>query len=131
MICLPADKPIIDNSFRVIRKFSIILMLVSCSIVFACTDGFLSRTVKIADILAAPSKYGDSLVCIKGKVTESVIILGSGYFMISDSSGAIAVIPSRTFPKKGEEVTIKGQVKNAFVLGDKSLTVIIENPGSG
>lgn len=38
----------------------------------------------------------------------------------------IAVIPSKTFPKVGEEVQIKGMVKNAFVIGDKSLTVIME-----
>ena len=49
-----------------------------------------------------------------------------GYFVISDGTESIAVIPSKTFPKVGEEVKIKGTVKNAFVIGDKSLTVIVE-----
>ena len=46
--------------------------------------------------------------------------------MISDGTDSIVVIPSKTFPKVGEGVKIKGTVKNAFVIGDKSLTVIIE-----
>jgi hypothetical protein len=39
---------------------------------------------------------------------------------------SIVVIPLKTFPKVGEEVKIKGTVKNAFVIGDKNLTVIVE-----
>ncbi len=66
------------------------------------------------------------MVNVKGKVTESLIALEVGYFVISDGTESIAVIPSKTFPKVGEEVKIKGTVKNAFVVGDKSLTVIVE-----
>ncbi len=109
------------------KLFFITLTLVSLSILFSCTTGPLSGTTKITDILASPSKYSDGLVSVKGKVTESFIVLGQGYFMISDGTGVIAVVPSKTYPKTGEEVTIRGQVKNAFVIGDKSLTVIIEN----
>ncbi|MBF0556758.1 MAG: hypothetical protein HQK96_19760 [Nitrospirae bacterium] len=127
LVCSSTVKTIINNPFSLIREFSIILMLVLFSIVFACSNGFPSRTTKIGNILASPSKYEDRLVRVKGKVTESVIVFGVGYFKISDSTGAIVVIPSKTFPKMGEEVTINGQVKNAFVVGDKSLTVIIEN----
>ncbi|MFA4827825.1 MAG: hypothetical protein WC855_10915 [Thermodesulfovibrionales bacterium] len=49
-----------------------------------------------------------------------------GYFVVDDTTETIAVIPSKTFPKVGEEVKIKGKVKNAFVIGDKSLTVVVE-----
>ncbi|MBI4838955.1 MAG: hypothetical protein HY806_07435 [Nitrospirae bacterium] len=49
-----------------------------------------------------------------------------GYFVISDDTDSITVIPSKTFPKVGEEVKIKGTVKNAFVIGDKSLMVVVE-----
>lgn len=109
-----------------VKRLTIILTLVSLSIVQSCTDSPLSRTTKITDILASPSKYADGLVRVKGKVTESFIVFGQGYFMLADETGAIAVVPSKTFPKTGEEVTIKGQVKNAFVIGDKSLMVIVE-----
>lgn len=39
----------------------------------------------------------------------------------------MAVIPSKTFPTVGDKVKINGMVKNAFVIGDQSLTVILEN----
>jgi len=112
-------------------KFSIkkliTLTFVILSMLFSCTNNPLSGTTKITDILASPSKYSDSVVHIKGKVTESFIFFGQGYFILADGTGVIAVVPSKTYPKTGEEVTIRGQVKNAFVIGDKSLTVIIEN----
>lgn len=85
-----------------------------------------NRTEKISDILASPSKYSGKLVTVKGKVTDSFIALEVGYFLISDGTDSIVVIPSKTFPKVGEGVKIKGTVKNAFVIGDKSLTVIVE-----
>lgn len=110
-----------------VKQIRIILTLLLLSIALSCTDGPLSRTTKITDILTSPSKYGDGMVRVKGKVTESFIVFEQGYFIIADETGAIAVVPSKTFPKTGEEVSIRGQVKNAFVIGDKSLTVIIED----
>ena len=86
-----------------------------------------NKTEKISDILSSPSSYSDKLVNVKGKVTESFIALEVGYFVISDGTDSIVVIPSKTFPKVGEEVKIKGTVKTAFVIGDKSLTVIVED----
>ncbi len=109
------------------KGLSVILTFILFSLLPACTDSPLSRTDKITDILASPTQYGDRLVHVKGNVTKSFIVFGHGYFMIADETGAIAVIPSKTFPKTGEEVTIRGEVKNAFAIGDKSLTVIIEN----
>lgn len=105
----------------IVFAFALLLLTISCS------SSSLWGTTKIADLLASPSQYANSVVRVKGKVTESFILLGTGYFTIADGTGAIAVIPSKTYPKSGEEVTIKGQVKNAFVIGEKSLTVIIEN----
>lgn len=108
-------------------RITFILTLILLSITLSCSNNPLSGTTKITDILASPSQYTDSVVRVKGKVTESFIFFGNGYFMLADDTGAIAVVPAKTYPKVGEEVTIKGQVKNAFVIGDKSLTVIIEN----
>jgi uncharacterized protein YdeI (BOF family) len=87
---------------------------------------FFGRTDKISDILSSPSKYRDKTVKVEGKVIESLIAFEIGYFILSDDTGSITVIPSKTFPKKGETVTIKGKVNTAFVIDDKSLTVIVE-----
>lgn len=109
------------------KKLFLTLTLILLSMTLSCTDGPFSMTTNINDILSSPSKYSDGLVRVKGKVTESFIVFGQGYFIIADKTGAIAVVPSKTYPKIGEEVTIRGQVENAFVIGDKSLTVIIES----
>ena len=47
--------------------------------------------------------------------------------MLADGTEVIAVVPSKTYPRKGEEVAIKGHVKNAFVIDNQSLTVVIED----
>lgn len=110
-----------------VKQISVILTLLLLSTVYSCTNNPLTGMTSITDVLSSPSKYADGSVRVKGKVTESFIVFGNGYFMISDGTGAIGVVPSKTFPKVGEDVTIKGHVENAFVIGDKSLTVIIEN----
>ena len=42
---------------------------------------------------------------------------------IADGTGVIAVVPSKTYPKTGEDVTIKGHVKNALVV--MAITLIL------
>ena len=105
----------------------IALSIVSLSILLSCTNNPFLIITKISDILASPSKYSDSSVRVKGRVTESLVYFGQGYFVIADGTGVIAVVPSKTYPKTGEDVTIKGQVKNAFVIGNQSLTAVIED----
>jgi len=101
--------------------FVFIILISSCN-----KNPLFSSTESISKILESPSKFQDKIVTVKGKVTESIIAFGIGYFVVSDGTSSIAIIPSKTFPKVGEEVKIKGTVKNAFVIRDKSLTVILE-----
>ncbi|MBI4690363.1 MAG: hypothetical protein HY754_08875 [Nitrospirae bacterium] len=101
-----------------------IISTLSCSNTFFSSP--FNRAEKISEIISSPSKYNDKTVTVKGKVTESFIVLEKGYFVVSDGTDSITVIPSKTFPKVGEEVKIKGVVKNTFVIGDKSLTVVME-----
>ena len=92
----------------------------------SCGKSSFSKAKPISKVIESPSKYHNQLVTVKGKVTESIIAFGVGYFILSDGDSSIAIIPSKTFPKVGEEIKIRGIVKNAFVIGDKSLTVILE-----
>lgn len=84
------------------------------------------KTQKISEILASPSQYQGKDVKVEGKVTESLIAFQFGYFTLSDGTGSIPIIPSSTYPKVGEKVTIKGAVRNSFVIGSAQLTVIEE-----
>jgi ABC-type hemin transport system substrate-binding protein len=109
------------DALRISSWFFIFMVLIS-----SCDKNPLfSSTESISKILESPSKYHDKVVSVKGKVTESIVAFGVGYFVLSDRTSSIVIIPSKTFPKVGEEVYIKGSVKNAFVIGDKSLTVIM------
>ena len=101
--------------------FLFVIFFSSCD-----SNSIFKKTEPISKILESPSKFQDKIVTVKGKVTESIIAFGIGYFVVSDGTSSIAIIPSKTFPKVGEEVKIKGTVKNAFVIRDKSLTVILE-----
>lgn len=92
-------------SFCLFISQSIILILS-----VSCDSTPFNKTEKISDILASPSKYSGKEINVKGKVTESLIALETGYFVISDGTALIVVIPSKTFPKVGEEVKIKGTV---------------------
>lgn len=118
--------------YMLIQQKRLLYLFLSLSVIsnLACGSASFNfpfnKTEKISDILSSPSKYSGKLVNVKGKVTEFFIALEVGYFVISDGTDSIVIIPSRTFPKVGEEVKIKGTVKNAFVIGDKSLTVIVE-----
>jgi ABC-type hemin transport system substrate-binding protein len=110
------------NVLRIQLWFFVFVILIS-----SCNKNPLfSSTESISKIVESPSKYQDKIVTVKGKVTESIIAFGIGYFVLYDETSSIAIIPSKTFPKVGEEVQIKGKVKSAFVIGDKSLTVIVE-----
>lgn len=96
-------------------------------LVAGCSESPFNQTTKIRDIISAPGKYSEKQVAVKGKVAESIIAFGIGYFALDDGSGNIAVIPAKTFPKVGEEVRIRGIVKPAFVVGEKSLVVVMES----
>ena len=110
------------DALRISLWFFVFMILIS-----SCDrNPLFSSTQSISKVLESPSKYQDKIVAVKGKVTESIIAFGVGYFVLSDGTSSIAVIPSKTFPKVGEEIKIRGKVKNAFVIGDKSLSVILE-----
>lgn len=76
---------------RFICLFYLTLLLsFACSNLSSFNSPF-NKTDKISDILASPSKYSDKTVSIKGKVTDSLIALEVGYFMLSDDTGSIVV----------------------------------------
>ena len=100
--------------------FVVVLLTLTCE-----KNSFLPSTEPISKILESPSKYHNKIEIVKGMVTESILALGVGYFIVSDRNATIPIIPLKTFPKVGEEVKIKRTVRNAFVIGEKSLTVTV------
>lgn len=91
----------------------------------ACSGLFPTR---IGDIHASPRAYHGKQVTVKGTVTDGVNLLFVKYFLVRDETGEIAVVTERILPGKGETVTIRGKVQEAFALGDERLIVIVESP---
>ena len=90
--------------------------LVSCGI----------GTTKIGDIVSHPRDYADKEVTISGEVTEIFSLFVVKYFIVRDNSGEISVISEKPLPAKGENIKVKGIVKEAFSIGTKTALVLVE-----
>lgn len=102
-----------------------ILVLIACLLVGGCSARW--NTIPIGEIYEGPRGYDGKNVTIRGTVTESVNLVFFKYFILQDETGEIPVITGRVVPAKGESVTVQGEVKEAFSLGDQRLIVIVES----
>jgi hypothetical protein len=82
----------------------------------------------IRRILDAPATYEGKTVLISGDVEESVNVLVLKYYLVRDESGRIPAVTSGAVPRRGTRVRVRGVVRQAFAIGDDSLTVLIERP---
>jgi hypothetical protein len=103
---------------RITQLLLILVLFAGCSSLFS---------TPIGKILENPRDYADKTVTVSGEVTGAFGLLIIKYFTLKDSTGEIAVITDKPLPRTGTKLTVKGAVKEAFSLGDKSLVVIVEN----
>ncbi len=82
----------------------------------------------IRSILDAPATYEGETVLISGEVEESMNVLLLRYYVVRDESGRIPVVTSGAVPRRSTRVRVRGVVRQAFAIGDESLTVLIEKP---
>ena len=80
--------------------FVLLMLLMACA----------AKTVN--DVMADPGRYRDREVNVKGEVTESVGVLGRGFFKLQDGSGSLWVYTTRGLPRKGARVSSKGRVRD-------------------
>jgi aspartyl/asparaginyl-tRNA synthetase len=99
------------------------LLLAGLLVLAAC-----DRVTPIKDILEHPREYADKTVTVKGEVKEVFSLVVVKYFVINDGTGRITVVTDRPLPARGERLAVKGTVREAFSLGDQSLTLIVEEP---
>lgn len=99
-------------------------LVVAALLVGSCSGLF---PTPIGKIQASPREFHGKRVTVKGTVTESVNLLFVKYFMLRDESGEIPVVTERILPAKGETITAKGEVQEAFALGDQRWIVIVES----
>ncbi len=80
----------------------------------------------IRQILADPRAYEGKTVTLDGEVTETFSLLIIKYFRLDDGTGSIGVVSDNPLPAKGQRMKVTGEVREAFSLGDKNLTVVME-----
>ena len=66
----------------------------------------------VNDVMADPGRYRNRDVNVAGEVTESVGVLGKGFFKLQDESGSLWVYTSRGLPRKGARVESKGTIRD-------------------
>src|SRR3954466_9711835 len=76
-------------------------------------------SVRIGRIPADPSRYANRTVSVRGTVTNSVGLLGTGGYQIEDETGKIYVISRRGVRSRGSRVSVTGVVSPGVqVLGN-------------
>jgi hypothetical protein len=89
-----------------------------------------NQVVPIKEILDNPRQFADKKVTVEGEVSGAFSLFVIKYFLVNDGTGEIGVVSDKALPRKGQKISVSGTVKEAFSLGDQSLTILIED-GSG
>jgi hypothetical protein len=79
----------------------------------------------VKEIVSAPGQFEGKEVKLKGRVKNTVKLLGVQVYRLQDETGEIAVSTS-ALPAENAEVTIKGIVKSAVIVGGESLGLRVE-----
>lgn len=112
---------------RLPRSASAAILLAAALAVVGAGAGCKDDTTPIKDLLDDPGRFGTETVRIQGEVMESVGVLGTGVYELSDGTGTIPVVAkSGGVPRQGAKVGVEGTVRPAFTLGSRTLTVFME-----
>ena len=87
-------------------RVCLLALLSAACIASACA----ARSVN--DVMADPGRYRNRDVTVAGEVSESVGVLGKGFFKLQDESGSLWVYTSRGLPRKGARVSSKGTIRD-------------------
>ena len=71
----------------------------------------------INDVMADPGRYRNRDVNVAGEVTESMGVLGKGFFKLQDESGSLWVFTSRGLPRTGARVSSRGTIRDLASIG--------------
>ena len=112
---------------RIIMKVYILFFLLLCFTACGSLDSLRSNSV--CEVVANPRKFSDSdQVIVKGTVTEVIGIFGFNGFYIKDldKDCKLAVSTEKITPNIGEELVIKGKLKQWGSIGDLKFLYIEE-----
>ena len=105
------------------RRIAVTILGVSLSLCVAC---LAPGATPIRSILDDPRKYDGKIVTVSGQVQDSTNLVVLKWYRVADETGSIVVVASGAVPRRGARIQVTGTVRQAFVIGDESLTVIME-----
>ena len=112
--------------FKSVPSLAAFLTLLTC---LAPLAGCKGGAEPISHILASPTSYADKDVTIAGRVTRvfdpSAGLVGLAAYQVEDKTGKIWVITHGGAPSPGEEVGVKGRVRQDFSLGNELLGAVL------
>ncbi|MES2356588.1 MAG: hypothetical protein V4568_19750 [Pseudomonadota bacterium] len=63
---------------------------------------------------------------VEGNVTKTFSLVFVKYFELNDGTGAIGVVSDKALPAEGQRLSVTGQIRQAFSVGDRNITVLLE-----
>jgi len=97
-----------SNLFRLIAG-AVLALLVAGGVTY-----YLTRPVRIGDILSHPDRYQGRTVSVRGVVTGSYAMMGVAVYRLRDDSGEILVVSDQGAPRDGTQKTVRGEVVQVF-----------------
>jgi len=90
--------------------------------------------LKISQIAAAPGRYNERQVTVKGTVTQTFAIpmIGQSMVRIDDGTGQLWVKPHRRVPFEGEEIDVTGTLRIGITMANHNMGVVVyeDSPGT-
>ena len=88
-----------------------------------------SRATQIKDLLDKPQEYDGKTVRVKGTVTQSVGVLGTGAYELDDGTGKIYVIAKgQGVPRQGAKTKAEGRFESVFSILGRTVAAIVLSP---
>ena len=79
-------------------------------------------------VVKDPRSFDGKMLTIEGSVTDRMNLLVVKMFSLKDATGEIMVVTDRVLPQVGEKIRVRGQVKEAFAVGEDRMMVFKEIP---
>lgn len=90
----------------------LLALIASVAVVATILAAACGRKTAIKDVLADPGRFQTAEVELSGKVTDSLGLLGRGFYRLEDETGSIWVFSTTGVPRRDARVTVAGTVKD-------------------
>jgi hypothetical protein len=116
------QQPSAGRRSRVSPRTTAALLLAALSLTACPAAG----PTPIRAIIDDPRRYDGQYVTIAGEVQDATNLVVLKWYRVADETGSIVVVASGAVPRRGARVEVGGTVRQAFAIGDESLTVVME-----